>query len=83
MQATIPGGKVSSIMKGGKAVGLFTDAFGNALQAMRTNKVPILEFGWQVFEKIRSGGGSGALAGGSAQVPTLPSYTNMSADTRF
>lgn len=83
MQATIPGGKVSSIMKGGKAVGLFTDAFGNALQSMRTNRVPILEFGWQVFEKIRAGSGTGSLAGGSAQVPTLPSYTNMSADSRF
>lgn len=83
MMATIPGGKVSSMVRGGKSVGLFTEAFGAALASMKTNRVPILEFGWQVFERIRAGVGNTNLAGGSAQIPTLPSYTNMSADTRF
>ncbi|MCE9558655.1 MAG: caspase family protein [Armatimonadetes bacterium] len=81
MQATVPGGKVFSTMRGGKPIGLFTEAFGTALSSMRTNRVPILEFGWLVFDKIRNGGGT--QGGGSLQIPTLPVYTNMGSDSKF
>jgi hypothetical protein len=80
MQATAPGNKIYSKTKMGKQVGLFTDAFSQALVDMRTNRVPIFEFGWMVFDKIRGAGGTG---GGSAQIPTLPVYTNMGSDSRF
>ena len=82
MQSTTPGSGVNSRVKGGKNVGLFTDAFITALTTMRSNKIPLYEFGWQIFDSIRRSGG-GTVGGGATQVPTLPTYANMGADSRF
>ncbi len=82
MQATIPGGVVSGGMVGGEQLGLFTSAMGRVLNEFKSNRIPILEFGWQVFDKIR-GGERGKGAGGATQVPTLPQLTNLAPDSRF
>lgn len=81
-QATIPGGKVSSINVGGNPVGLFTDAIGGVLGEFRSNQVPIMEFGWRVFNWMR-GGRNGESGTGSSQTMTLPVIVNMREDERF
>lgn len=82
VQATIPGSMVHPVFKGGAQMGLFTDAFVSVLSRIKTDRVPILEFGWQVFNQIRRGD-TGTTGGGSPQVPTLPVLTNLASDARF
>ncbi len=82
VQATIPGGSVMGFVKGGKPVGIFANAFTGVLSDFRSNAVPILEFGWQVFYKMRRGN-TGFVGGGSTQTPTLPVLTNIAADAKF
>lgn len=82
VQATIPGESVASEVRGGKEMGIFARAIVSALQDIRSNRIPILEFGWQVFDRARGGGTSGA-GGGARQVPTLPVLTHMSPAERF
>lgn len=81
-QATLPGGSVSSIVRAGKQIGVFTDALSNVATELRSNRLPILEFGWQLFYKMRRGN-TGAEGGSGSQTPTLPVLTNMSSDARF
>lgn len=73
--ATIPGDKVYSLVTSGKTVGSYTQALVDILTDFRSNQVPITEFVWQVFYRMRRGGGP--------QTPTLPVLTVMSADARF
>ena len=54
----------------------------NVANDLKSNRIPILEFGWQVFYKMKRGG-SGTTGGGSRQTPTLPVLTNMASDARF
>jgi tetratricopeptide (TPR) repeat protein len=82
VQATLPGDTVSAIMTGGRQTGIFTNAFVEVLQDLKSNRIPILEFGWQVFYKIRRGN-TGTTGGGSRQTPTLPVLTNVASDARF
>lgn len=82
MQGTIPGGEVRSKMKGGKMIGLFTEAMTLVMNDFHSNKIPVMEFGWQVFDRIKRGD-TGTLSGGATQVPTLPILTNMAPDARF
>lgn len=81
-QATMQGERVNSIVRNGRTVGIYIDAFNNVLGELRSNRVPINEFGWQVFYRIRRGD-TGTTGGGSRQTPTLPVLTNMAADARF
>lgn len=81
-QATLPGDTVNAIVRNGKDVGIYVDAFNNVLAELRSNWIPISEFGWQLFYRIRRGD-SGTTGGGSRQTPTLPVLTNMGADARF
>lgn len=81
-EATLPGDKVSAWVRNGKQIGVYTDALAGVLTDLRSNKVPINEFGWQVFYRIRRGD-TGTTGGGSRQTPTLPVLTNMAADARF
>lgn len=74
-QATIPGAKINSLVSGGQEVGAYTAAFADILADFRSNQIPIMEFSWQVFYKMRRGGGP--------QTPTLPVLTVISADARF
>ncbi|HVL40406.1 MAG TPA: caspase family protein [Fimbriimonadaceae bacterium] len=81
-QATLPGEVVHSVVRNGKQVGIYTDALASVLEEFRSNRIPILEFGWQVFYKIRRGD-TGTTGGGSRQTPTLPVLSNMASDAPF
>lgn len=82
VQSTIPGEGISSEVHNGHQMGLFAYAMVSALQDIRSNRIPIMEFGWQVFNRIR--GGVGGLSGaGARQVPTLPVLTHISGEDRF
>ncbi|HWA82289.1 MAG TPA: caspase family protein [Fimbriimonadaceae bacterium] len=82
VQSTIPGDGISSEVHNGHQMGLFAFAMISALQDIRSNRIPIMEFGWQVFNRIR--GGVGGMSGaGARQVPTLPVLTHISGDDRF
>ena len=82
MQATLPGSSVQGYVRNGKNVGLFTDALAGCLGELRSNQIPIQEFGWQVFYRMRRGD-TGKSGGGSNQTCTLPVLVNMSSDARF
>ncbi len=82
MQATMPGEDVFGSVLNGKTQGLFTQAIVSVLREFRSNQVPIEEFGWQVFYRIRRGE-TGTVGGSSRQTPTLPVLTNLAADARF
>jgi hypothetical protein len=82
VQATLPGETVSAIVRQDRTVGVFTEAMTNVIEEMRTNRIPITEFGWQVFYRMRRGG-TGEAGGSSRQTPTLPVLTNMASDARF
>lgn len=81
-QATLPNQSVNSIVRAGGQVGLFTDALAGAMSEFRSNQVPIMEFGWRVFNWMR-GGRSGESGAGSVQTMTLPVIVNMKEDERF
>ncbi|MBC8065242.1 MAG: caspase family protein [Chlorobia bacterium] len=82
MQASIPGANVQAYIQNGKNVGLFTKSMIRVLAEQRSNQLPILEFGWQVFNKMRRGD-SGTTGGSSQQSCTLPVLTNLASDARF
>ncbi|MEZ0325031.1 MAG: caspase family protein [Fimbriimonas sp.] len=82
MQATMPGGVVGRLIRDGVETGVFTEAFCRVLSEMRSNQIPVMEFGWQVFYKVRRGD-TGSTGGGSQQTPTLPVLSNLAADARF
>ena len=81
-QATIGGESVFGIIEGGKEIGLYSRAFASILSDFRSNQVPITEFAWQVYNRIRSGG-TGTSPGGSQQTPTLPVLINLASNARF
>lgn len=82
MQSTMSGGDVIGLMNSGSVNGVYTRALVVVLQRYRTNRVPIAEFGWQVFYEMRRVGG-GTIGGGSGQTATLPALRNMGEDSRF
>lgn len=82
VQGTIPGGSVLGFVRGGKSQGVFGSAMAAVLVETRMNRVPILEYSWQVFYRMRRGN-TGTEGGGSAQTPTLPQLTNIASDARF
>lgn len=82
IQSTIPGETVYADMHNGRPIGIFAQAIVSAFQDIRSNRIPIMEFGWQVFNRIR-GGGSTTSGAGARQVPTLPVLTHLSDLDRF
>ncbi|HRI43141.1 MAG TPA: hypothetical protein PLL78_02885 [Fimbriimonadaceae bacterium] len=82
VQATVPGGSVLGVVRGGKMVGVFALAMTSVLNEYKANRVPVLEFSWQVFYRMRRGG-TGGEGGGSQQTPTLPILTNIASDAKF
>lgn len=76
-QATIPGSSVGSIVRGGNAVGIFTDAMASVLAELRSNRVPITEFGWNVFNRMRGSTVINDSGVGGNQVLTLPQLSNL------
>jgi hypothetical protein len=82
MEATIPESDVSAIVYKGATVGLFAKSFAQVLAELRSNRVPIYEFGWQLYNKMRRGD-SGAGEGSGHQIPTLPVLNMLASDARF
>lgn len=82
MQATVPGGTVGPTIANGKEVGIFANSFGLVLDEFRSNKIPVVEFAWQLFDRMKRGT-SGSSGGGASQVPTLPTLTMLAPDSRF
>lgn len=82
MQSTTPGETIYSIFKDGSNVGIFASAMSDVFAELHSNAIPITEFGWQVFYKIRRGL-SGSSGGGSRQTPTLPVLQLLAQDSRF
>ena len=82
VQATIPGESVSGIYHNGQFVGLYSDALTQVLTDFRSNAIPITEFSWQVFYRMRRGA-SGLTGGGGRQTPTLPTLSLLGSDARF
>lgn len=78
-QATLPGEIVTAQVQGGRATGVYTSALVEVLADLKTNRIPILEFGWQVYYKIRRSGTGTA----SRQTPTLPVLVNLTSDAKF
>jgi hypothetical protein len=52
------------------------------LAEIRSNQIPIQEFGWQVFYRMRRAG-TGNFGGGSNQTCTLPVLINIGSDAKF
>lgn len=82
MQSTTPGETIYSIFKDGSNVGIFASAMSDVFGELHSNAIPITEFGWQVFYKIRRGQ-TGSSGGGSRQTPTLPVLQLLASDSRF
>ncbi len=82
MQSTMAGDSVYSLYKDGKTVGVFADAVSSVISELHTNAIPISEFGWAVFYKMRRGN-SGESGGSSKQTPTLPVLQYLSSNSRF
>jgi hypothetical protein len=82
VQGTMPGDSVQAYVHNGKSTGLFTNSMVQVMAEQRSNQLPILEFGWQVFYKMRRGD-TGTTGGSSRQTCTLPVLTNLASDARF
>jgi hypothetical protein len=82
MQATISSSRAYPTYQNGKKTGLFTNAFVLTLADLQSNQIPILEFGWQVFNHIRRGN-TGKFDGSSRQIPTLPALNDLATDAPF
>jgi hypothetical protein len=82
MEATVPDSEITSTVANGHIVGLFAQSFIEVLAELRSNQVPIYEFGWQLYAKMRRGN-SGLTGGGGHQTPTLPVLNNLASDARF
>lgn len=82
MQATVPDASITSIYYNGHPVGLYAQSFADVLAELRSNRIPIYEFVWQIFNKMRRGN-TGTSSGASRQIPTLPVLNNLAADARF
>lgn len=82
-QATMPGQNVFSFVRNGQEIGIYADSITHVLADFRSNRIPISEFGWQVFYRMKGGGTTNQGGGGSPQTPTLPYLTLMSSDARF
>lgn len=82
MQSTMVGESVYSLYKRGKTVGVFADSVCEVMNDLHSNSIPISDFGWAVFYKIRRGS-AGESGGGSKQTPTLPVLQFLSSNSRF
>lgn len=80
--ATIAGENVYSIFSGGTEYGLYAKSMADIMAGFRVNRIPVVEYIWQVFTKMR--GSEGPRGGsGSRQTPTIPVVINMENNPRF
>ncbi|MBS1723052.1 MAG: caspase family protein [Armatimonadetes bacterium] len=81
-QATSPGGQVFSAIVDDKPVGIYTKAFVDTLALFRSNRVPVVEFCWAVFQMMQ-GAGDAREGGGTPQVPSNPIINQMGTEAAF
>jgi hypothetical protein len=79
---TLPGQQATGLVTEGGLKGIFTLAMVNTLTDLEPANMPILEFGWQTFSRLRRLGG-GTSGGGSRQMMTLPQLLNLGKDATF
>jgi hypothetical protein len=82
MMGTLPGATALGSVGAEQAHGLFALAMKRVLSDLQSNEVPIMEFGWLVFNAMRSGSNDAAV-GRRVQTPTLPVLNFMARDARF
>lgn len=73
---------VGALYREGQPIGVFANALVQTLNDLRSNRIPIFDFTWQVFYAMRRGE-SGTTGGGGTQVCVLPQLANLAADARF
>lgn len=73
-----PGEINTSTTVDGVVHGTYASAISKSLSEIRSNRIPILDFAWSTFDKVRRGG-----EGAGAQTPTLPVFINMTGAARF
>jgi len=77
--ATIPGEFAQGLSFDGQFRGVFTAAMTTVLKHLRSNRIGILDFCWEVFDVCRQG-----LGGvGGAQTPSLPITTGITGSAKF
>lgn len=76
---TAPGERTQSAAIGGETHGVYAAAFAEVLGEVRNNRIPILDFAWELFYKVRSG----ASQAGGLQTPTLPVLASLDGAARF
>ena len=78
LHGTAPGEINTSISIDGIVHGTYAAAISKSVSEIRSNRIPILDFAWSTFDKVRRGGD-----GAGAQTPTLPVFVNMTGAARF
>lgn len=81
-QATSPDRLVYGTTVDGKVIGAYTKAFVDTLAEFRSNRVPVTEFVWKIFQMMQ-GGSTLEAGGGTNQVPSLPILRNLAPEARF
>jgi hypothetical protein len=81
--ATLRGESVYSMVREGKQIGIFADSMAGVMYELKSNRIPIVEYAWQLFYRMRRGSTGGTGGGSGRQTPTLPIRSNMASDARF
>lgn len=79
-QGCSPGENANGLMVNGKSQGVYAYAMSQVLAETRNNRIPLLEFCWNTFYRVRKGSSE---TGGGAQTPTLPVVVTMANNVRF
>ena len=82
VQSTVPGTSVAITYRDNKSIGLFANSFALTLANLRSNRIPIYEFTWQVVNSMRRGE-TGISSGSGSQVCTLPVLSVLATDAKF
>lgn len=80
MQGAAPGERAYATVADGKSHGVFAYAMMQVFAEMRNNRIPLMDFAWNTFYRMRNGVGD---VGGGSQTPTLPVIVSMSNTARF
>lgn len=82
VQSTPPGSSVAITYRDNRSLGLFANSYVMTLANLRSNRIPIFEFTWQVVNSMRRGE-TGISSGSGSQVCTLPVLSVLATDAKF
>jgi tetratricopeptide (TPR) repeat protein len=80
VQATLPGESIGAANRSGRRLGFFALAMSEVLAEIHADRIPIGDFGWKLYEKIRT---LPERTGANRQTPTLPTLTNLPPSSGF